>query len=51
LIPKPYQPLPYTIAPARGQALLNFEGRRMPDHLPLFEMEEVRAACVCKALP
>ncbi len=47
MIPQPYKPLPYTIAPARGQALLNFEGRRMPDHLPLFEVtkvEEVRAA-------
>ncbi len=47
MIPQPYKPLPYTIAPARGQALLNFTGRRMPDHLPLFEVtkvEEVRAA-------
>src|SRR5262249_35922355 len=47
MIPQPYQPLPYTIAPARGQALLSFDGRRMPDHLPLFEVakvEEVRAA-------
>src|SRR5271157_4693309 len=42
-----YTPLPYTIAPARGQALLSFQGRRMPDHLPLFEttkVEEVRPA-------
>ncbi|MEI6389461.1 MAG: site-specific DNA-methyltransferase [Verrucomicrobiota bacterium] len=42
-----YTPLPYTIAPARGQALLAFQGRRMPDHLPLFEttkVEEVRPA-------
>lgn len=47
MTPQPYQPLPYTISPARGQALLNFEGRRMPDHLPMFEVtkvEEVRAA-------
>ena len=47
MIQQPYKPLPYTISPARGQALLNFEGRRMPDHLPLFEVtkvEEVRAA-------
>jgi adenine-specific DNA-methyltransferase len=47
MIPEPYQPLPYTIAPARGQALLSFTGRRMPDHLPLFEVskvEEVRGA-------
>jgi adenine-specific DNA-methyltransferase len=47
MIPEPYKPLPYTIAPARGQALLNFEGRRMPDHMPLFEVakvEEVRPA-------
>lgn len=47
MIPQPYKPLPYTISPARGQALLSFEGRRMPEHLPLFEVtkvEEVRAA-------
>ena len=48
MIPQPYKPLPYTISPARGQALLTFGGqRRMPDHLPLFEVtkvEEVRAA-------
>lgn len=46
MIRQPYQPLPYTVAPARGQALLSFTGRRMPDHLPLFEtekVEEVRA--------
>lgn len=45
MIRDPYQPLPYTIAPARGQALLSFEGRRMPDQMPLFEtikVEEVR---------
>jgi adenine-specific DNA-methyltransferase len=47
MIPQPYKPLPYAISPARGQALLNFAGRRMPDHLPLYEVtkvEEVRAA-------
>jgi adenine-specific DNA-methyltransferase len=47
MIKQPYQPLPYTISPARGQALLSFQGRRMPDHLPLFEtvkIEEVRPA-------
>jgi adenine-specific DNA-methyltransferase len=47
MIRKPYQPLPFTISPARGQALLSFQGRRMPDHLPLFEtvkIEEVRPA-------
>ena len=46
MINQPYTPLPYTISPARGQALLSFAGRRMPDHLPLFEtvkVEEVRA--------
>jgi adenine-specific DNA-methyltransferase len=45
MIDQPYTPLPYTIPPARGQALLSFAGRRMPDHLPLFEVtkiEEVR---------
>lgn len=41
MIPQPYKPLPYTISPARGQALLHFEGRRMPDHLPLFEVTKV----------
>ncbi|MCK9588300.1 MAG: site-specific DNA-methyltransferase [Terrimicrobiaceae bacterium] len=41
MIPQPYKPLPYTISPARGQALLSFEGRRMPDHLPLFEVTPV----------
>lgn len=52
MIPQPYKPLPYTISPARGQALLNFEGRRMPDHLPLFEVtkvEEVRATQIATA--
>ncbi len=41
MIDQPYTPLPYTIPPARGQALLNFAGRRMPDHLPLFEVDKV----------
>jgi len=47
MIDSPYKPLPYTVTPARGQALLNFQGRRMPDHMPLFEVvkiEEVRPA-------
>lgn len=41
MIDQPYTPLPYTIPPARGQALLSFSGRRMPDHLPLFEVDKV----------
>lgn len=41
MIDQPYTPLPYTIPPARGQALLSFAGRRMPDHLPLFEVSKV----------
>jgi adenine-specific DNA-methyltransferase len=41
MIDQPYTSLPYTIPPARGQALLNFTGRRMPDHLPLFEVSRV----------
>ena len=52
MIHSPYTPLPYTVAPARGQALLSFQGRRMPENLPLFEVvkvEEVRAAA--KELP
>jgi hypothetical protein len=52
MIPQPYKPLPYTISPARGQALLSFEGRRMPEHLPLFEVtkvEEVRATQIATA--
>lgn len=35
----------YTIEPAKGQALLNFQGRRLPDKIELFETsvtEEVR---------
>ena len=39
------EPIEYTIEPARGQALLNFQGRRLPDHIELFEtslIEEVR---------
>ena len=55
MIDQPYTPLPYTIPPARGQALLNFAGRRMPDHLPLFDVssvEEIRPpAAVSENLP
>ena len=39
------KPKIYNISPARGQALLNFEGRRQPDKIELFEaklIEEVR---------
>src|ERR1035437_3360306 len=39
------KPIDYTIEPARGQALLNFQGRRLPDKMELFEttlIEEVR---------
>ncbi|MFH1005307.1 MAG: site-specific DNA-methyltransferase, partial [Bacteroidota bacterium] len=38
-------PIDYTIEPAKGQALLNFQGRRLPDKIDLFEttlIEEVR---------
>ncbi len=38
-------PKKYNIAPARGQALLHFEGRRFPDSVSVFEteiIEEVR---------
>lgn len=41
MIDQPYTPLPYTIPPVRGQALLSFVGRRMPEHLPLFEVEKI----------
>ncbi len=55
MIDQPYTPLPYTIPPARGQALLHFAGRRMPDHLPLFDVssvEEIRPpAAVSENLP
>lgn len=39
------KPKSYTIQPSRGQALLNFQGRRYPDTVELFEtdvIEEVR---------
>jgi adenine-specific DNA-methyltransferase len=39
------KPIDYTIEPARGQALLHFQGRRLPDKIELFEpslIEEVR---------
>lgn len=39
------KPIDYTIEPAKGQALLNFQGRRLPDKIELFEtslIEEVR---------
>ncbi len=41
------KPITYNISPAKGQALLNFEGRRYPDTVELFEtqlIEEVRPA-------
>lgn len=39
------KPIDYTIEPAKGQALLSFQGRRLPDKIELFETslsEEVR---------
>jgi adenine-specific DNA-methyltransferase len=39
------KPFNYTIEPAKGQALLNFQGRRLPDKIELFDTtvtEEVR---------
>jgi len=39
------KPIDYTIEPAKGQALLNFQGRRLPDKIELYEttlIEEVR---------
>jgi len=39
------KPITYNISPAKGQALLNFEGRRYPEAVELFEtqlIEEVR---------
>jgi DNA modification methylase len=39
------KPIDYTIQPAKGQALLSFQGRRLPDKIELFEtslIEEVR---------
>ncbi len=43
----------YTITPARGQALLSFQGRRFPDAVTVFEAtlrEEVRAKKTSKPL-
>ncbi len=39
------KPIKYNISPAKGQALLNFQGRRFPDSIELFEtklIEEVK---------
>ena len=39
------KPIDYNITPAKGQALLNFQGRRLPEKITLFEtklIEEVR---------
>ncbi len=39
------KPIRYNLTPAKGQALLNFQGRRMPDSVELYEtelIEEVR---------
>lgn len=39
------KPIKYNISPAKGQALLNFEGRRYPDSVELFDtqiIEEVK---------
>jgi adenine-specific DNA-methyltransferase len=39
------KPIQYNITPAKGQALLNFQGRRLPERITLFEtelIEEVR---------
>ncbi len=39
------QPKTYNLTPAKGQALLNFQGRRMPDSVEIYEtevIEEVR---------
>lgn len=33
------KPITYNLTPARGQALLNFQGRRYPDTVELFETE------------
>ena len=35
----------YNLTPAKGQAILNFQGRRMPDSVEMYEtelVEEVR---------
>jgi adenine-specific DNA-methyltransferase len=42
---KDMKPIQYNITPAKGQALLNFQGRRLPERITLFEtelIEEVR---------
>ena len=39
------KPQQYNITPSKGQALLNFQGRRFPDKIDVFEteiIEEVR---------
>ena len=41
------KPIDYNITPAKGQALLNFQGRRLPEKITLFEtkkIEEVRTS-------
>jgi len=38
------KPIDYTIEPAKGQALLNFQGRRLPDKIALFETSLVEEA-------
>lgn len=35
------EPRQYNITPAKGQALLNFQGRRFPDKVDLFETEAI----------
>jgi adenine-specific DNA-methyltransferase len=35
------KPIQYNITPAKGQALLNFQGRRYPDKVDLFETEKI----------
>jgi adenine-specific DNA-methyltransferase len=35
------KPKQYNITPAKGQALLNFQGRRYPDKVDLFETEKI----------
>ena len=34
-------PKQYNVTPAKGQALLNFQGRRFPDKVDLFEAEVI----------
>lgn len=41
------KPIEYNITPAKGQALLNFQGRRLPQKITLFEtklIEEIRSS-------